>query len=185
MGDYRIFVGAFPTGALAEQIQALRHQHDPKTASITPPHVTLWGTMWRNGPPIPENETETIASLESIRSQLEPFDLILGGIESFLPRQNVIYLGVQLTEGVLAARHQLLTALGQDKHRHFTPHLTLTMRLNFEKSRALFDQFQQSEWHTQRWHVRIEQLQLMQRGESDPAWRVIHQSALHPRVHNQ
>ena len=35
MGDYRIFVGAFPTSELAERIQAVRLQHDAKTACIT------------------------------------------------------------------------------------------------------------------------------------------------------
>jgi len=40
-GDYRIFVGAFPTGDFVDRVQALRKQRDPKTARITPPHVTL------------------------------------------------------------------------------------------------------------------------------------------------
>jgi len=31
-GDYRIFVGAFRTGELAERIQAVRLRHDAKTA---------------------------------------------------------------------------------------------------------------------------------------------------------
>ena len=32
VGDYRIFVGAFATGELAERIQAVRLRHDAKTA---------------------------------------------------------------------------------------------------------------------------------------------------------
>jgi hypothetical protein len=31
-GDHRIFVGVFPTGDLAERIQAVRLRHDAKTA---------------------------------------------------------------------------------------------------------------------------------------------------------
>lgn len=42
-GDYRIFVGAFPEGELAQQIQALSQQFDPVTTRISPPHVTLAG----------------------------------------------------------------------------------------------------------------------------------------------
>ena len=60
MNDYRIFVGAFPEGDLADRIQAVRLQYDAKTARITAPHVTLAGTYWRSGPPIPENEATTI-----------------------------------------------------------------------------------------------------------------------------
>jgi hypothetical protein len=44
MNDYRIFVGAFPEGDLADRIQAVRLQHDARTARITAPHVTLAGT---------------------------------------------------------------------------------------------------------------------------------------------
>ncbi|MFN8445538.1 MAG: 2'-5' RNA ligase family protein [Caldilineaceae bacterium] len=176
--DYRIFVGAFPTGKLADQIQALRQQHDPKTAFITPPHVTLWGTVWRSGPATPENEAETIAKLETFAHQIQPFGLGLGGIASFPPGHRIIYLAVEKNEGLLAARHQLVSALGSDKHHHFTPHLTLTMRLNDQRSNALYAELLQSEWHLQRWSVPIEHLQLMQRGENDRAWRVIYRLKL-------
>src|SRR5512136_1599922 len=91
-GDYRIFVGAFPTGELAERIQAVRLQHDAKTARITAPHVTMAGTYWRSGPATPENERDTIARLQNVQGRLQPFELALGGVESFLPFNNVIYL---------------------------------------------------------------------------------------------
>ena len=58
-GDYRIFVGVFPTGDLADRVQGLREQSDPVTARITAPHVTLAGTYWHTGPATPQNETET------------------------------------------------------------------------------------------------------------------------------
>ena len=177
-GDYRIFVGAFPNGELADQIQNLRQQHDPKTAFITPPHVTLWGTIWRSGPATPENEAATIDQLEAIAQQIQPFGLGLGGIASFPPGHRVIYLAVEKNAGLLATRQQLLSALGPDKHRHFTPHLTLTMRLNDQRSNVLYEELRQSEWHQQRWSVSIEHLQLMQRGEKDPAWRMIHKLKL-------
>ena len=61
-GDYRIFVGVFPTGDLADRIQGLREQCDPVTARITAPHVTLAGTYWRTGPATPENEPSRIRS---------------------------------------------------------------------------------------------------------------------------
>jgi len=64
-GDYRIFVGAFPTGELAERIQAVRLRHDAKTARVTAPHVTVAGTYWRSGPAKPENESDTIARLQA------------------------------------------------------------------------------------------------------------------------
>ncbi len=172
--DYRIFVGAFPTGNLAERIQALRQRHDAKTARITAPHVTLAGAYWRSGPATPENEADSIARLQAARNQMQPFELVLGGVRSFLPRNSVTYLHVNPTHSLLAARRTLLKALGPDKHRRFVPHLTLTMRLSKRESRSLLAQLQGSEWHTGRWSVPIDHLWLMQREPGEPEWRYIH-----------
>ncbi len=172
--DYRIFVGAFPTGELADRIQAVRLRYDAKTARITPPHVTLAGTYWRSGPPTPENEAATIERLKAIEERLRPFEMIIGGVESFLPDTPVIYLHIEPTDGLLAVRSILLDAIGSDKHRHFAPHLTLTMRLDHAKTQALLNELRRSEWHTRRWRVLNDQLWLMQRGPGDPAWRHIY-----------
>jgi len=172
--DYRIFIGAFPTGDLAARIQALRQRHDAKTARITAPHVTLAGAYWRSGPATLENEADAIARLQAAQNQIHPFELVLGGVRSFLPRNSVTYLHVELTHGLLAARRTLLKALGPDKHRRFVPHLTLTMRLSKRETRPLLAQLQGSEWHSGRWSVLIDHLWLMQRGPGEPEWRYIH-----------
>jgi 2'-5' RNA ligase len=172
--DYRIFVGAFPTGDLADRIQALRQRHDPKTARITAPHVTLAGTYWCTGPATPEHESDTIARLQAVQDQLHPFELELGGVRSFLPTTPVIYLHAAPTAVLLAVRHTLLAALGQDKHRHFVPHLTLTMRLGEDATRSLLADLQETMWHTGRWSLSIDHLWLVQRGPADPSWRYIH-----------
>ncbi len=178
MADYRIFVGAFPEGDLADRIQAVRLQHDARTARITAPHVTLAGTYWRSGSPTPENETQTIERLLSIESQLRPFELRIGGVETFLPDTPVIYLRIEPTPELLAVRQRLLHVIGQGKQRQFTPHLTLTMRLEHSKTKTLLNQLRQTEWHTQRWSPLLDHLWLMQRGPSDPAWRYIHRIEL-------
>jgi 2'-5' RNA ligase len=173
MNDYRIFVGVFPEGDLADRIQAVRVQHDAKTALITNPHVTMAGTYWRSGLPTPENEAATIEQLRSIENQLHPFEMKMGGVETFLPDTPVIYLHIEPAPDLLAVRRVLLQAIGMDKQRHFTPHLTLTMRLDQPKTEALLPQLQQTEWQAQRWNIPIDHLWLMQRGPSDPAWRYI------------
>jgi 2'-5' RNA ligase len=175
--DYRIFVGAFPTGDLADRIQAVRLRYDAKTARITAPHVTIAGTYWRSGPPTPANEAATIERLKAIGDRLKPFEMIVGGVESFLPDTPVIYLHIEPTDGLLAARGILLDAIEPDKHRHFAPHLTLTMRLDHAKTQSLLNELRRSEWHSRRWRVLIDHLWLMQRGPGDPAWRYIHSIA--------
>jgi 2'-5' RNA ligase len=148
VSDYRIFVGAFPTGELAERIQAVRLRHDARTAHITAPHVTIAGTYWRRGPATPDNEAETIARLQAVQGRLKSFELVLGGVESFLPRVLVLYLRIEPTDGLLAARHVLLDTLGADRNPHYTPHLTLTMRLNAGRTQTLLQELRQTEWHT-------------------------------------
>lgn len=169
--DYRIFVGAFPTGQLAEQIQAVRLRYDHKTALITAPHVTLAGTYWRSGPSTAANEAATIEKLQALAGKLPAFDLNLGGIHHFDGR--VVYLGVETTAVLLQVRQTLLNLLGQDKHRQFAPHLTLAMRLNERDTQAMIHTLQQSEWQTGRFAAPIHQLCLMQRGPQDPSWRTI------------
>jgi 2'-5' RNA ligase len=178
--DYRIFVGAFPTGDLAERIQDVRQRYDPKTARITAPHVTLAGTYWRSGPPTPDHEANTIERLDAIKSQMQPFELVLGGVRTFPPRNIadrkrsiVIYLNVERTQGLLVARQALLQVLGPDKHRRFSPHLTLAMRLKGAAAQAMLSDLQDSQWDTQRWQLTIHELWLMQRGPDDPAWQAV------------
>jgi len=171
--DYRIFVGVFPIGDLADRIQAVRERHDPKTARITAPHVTLAGTYWRSCPPIPDNEAATIERLLNLQDRLPSIELILGGIETFLPEVSVLYLHVEVTSALLALREALMGALGRDKHRHFVPHLTLAMRLTEDHTRALLNDLRQTEWHTQRFTQQLDHVWLMQRGPHDPAWRYI------------
>jgi 2'-5' RNA ligase len=170
-GDYRVFVGAFPKGEIAERLQAVREQYDPQTAAITPPHVTLAGTYWRQGEPAAANEAETIHRLEQHVGQIDPFDLVLGGVRRFGHR--VVYLGVKPSDELVAARKILLKVLGPDKHRRFTPHLTLAMRISPAEMDEMVADLQVTAWESERWTVPIRELRLMLRGPEDDAWRGI------------
>jgi 2'-5' RNA ligase len=171
-GDYRIFVGAFPDGDKIAQIQQLREQIDPKTAQITPPHVTLAGTYWRVGQPTAANEAVLIKKLTALAPHLQPFSLQLGGIYTF--GQRVIYLGVLPTDEIMTIRNSLLGVMGRDKHRQLKPHLTLAMRLKGAQFSETLADLKQSEWANGRFSTPIHELRLMLRGPKDPAWRIIH-----------
>lgn len=173
-GNYRIFVGAFPTGELAEALQKTRLHADYKTACITPPHVTVVGTYWRNGPATPENEAPLIERLQALAPTLPPFSLQLGGVKFFPPRaQPVIYLGVNLTAELVTLRQQLVRVMGFDRRRDFVPHLTLAMRLQGERATQTLAALQASTWATGQWVAPIPELWLMQRGHGDAVWRKI------------
>jgi len=180
MGDYRIFVGAFPEGELAGRIQAVRQRYAPATARITAPHVTLAGTYWRSGPATAANEAEAITRLNEAVRRLQPFDLVLSGVRVFPPASKpVIYLAVGLSAELLAVRQALLAALGMDKHGgRFTPHLTLAMRLAGAQAERMLADLHGGEWDTVRICAPIRALSLMQRGPADKAWREIGKAAI-------
>jgi 2'-5' RNA ligase len=100
------------------------------------------------------------------------FSLELGGIRSFGKR--VVYLGVKPTDDLLKVRATLLRLSGRDKHRRFTPHLTLAMRLYKTETAVMIAELQGTKWENGRFTTPIHQLQLMQRGPDDPAWRTIY-----------
>ena len=172
IGDYRIFVGAFPTGELAQSLQQVREEVDGKTAKIIAPHVTLAGTYWRNGEATRAGAQGLIDKLDALSGQLNGFDLQLGGIQTFGDR--VIYLGAKPTDPMLAVRRALINAIGQDKHRRFKPHLTLALRLEQPAFDETLAQLRESEWENGRFTAPITELHLMQRGENDDVWRSIH-----------
>lgn len=171
-GDYRIFVGAFPVGEVAERIQAVREYYDWKTSQITAPHVTLAGTYWRSGPATAENEAQLIGRLREISCSSNTFSLELGGIKTF--GQRVVYLDVSKTPEITAVRQQLLDIMGPDKHKgSWTPHLTLAMRLKLPQVHQMVNELKGGEWENGRFSIPIQTLHLMQRGPQDPAWRAL------------
>jgi 2'-5' RNA ligase len=173
MSHYRIFTGAFLEGELAERVQTIRQKYDPVTARITPPHVTLAGTYWRSGPPTRENEAEAIRRLEILPGILLPFDLLLKGVRTFPGERPVVYLGVEINKGLIEARNLMLSMLGPDKHAVFKPHLTLAMRLPWERAWQMVTELQESEWNTTLHSAPIREVRLMQRGQQDKVWRCI------------
>lgn len=175
MNDYRIFAGAFLENELAERVQAIRQKYDPVTARITPPHVTLAGTYWRSGPATQENEAEVIRRLKILPGILLPFDLLLKGVRTFPGERPVVYLGVEVNQGLIEARNLLLGIFGPDKHRDFKPHLTLAMRLPWDDAWQMVNELQESEWNIQLHTAPIHGVQLMQRSPQDKAWRCIYE----------
>lgn len=169
--NYRIFVGAFPEGPAAEIIQAWRQQYDPVTARITPPHVTLWGTVWRSGPPTTENESDVIGRLTHLCTTLPSFEMTIGEVALFEPR--VVYLKAGPPSTLTSVRAELLRSLGPDKHRQFTPHLTLAMRLDSRQTRAMLADLQANKAGVGGFTCTMKALRLMQRGPDDAVWRQI------------
>jgi 2'-5' RNA ligase len=119
-----------------------------------------------------------MARLQTVQSQLRPFELRLGGVETFCSPKRVLYLAVEVTEGLLATRHKLLETLGLNDPRPFTPHLTLAKGLGQDQFEALLAQLKKTEWHMARLSIQVDQLRLMQSAVDGAAWHCIQQIGL-------
>ena len=172
LGDYRLFVGAFPTGELADRIQKIRAEARGGYVTSLEPHVTLAGTYWRNGKATRAGAQGVIDRLDRLSSTLKPFVLDMGGVYTFGKR--VIYLGVRPTEPLLAVRGRLIKVIGEDKHRRFRPHLTLAMNLEAADFAAALADFEAGELANGRFSAPINEIRLMQRAEGESSWRTIH-----------
>ncbi len=169
-GDYRIFVGIFPEGELAAEIQLLREHHDAKTAALTFPHVTLCGLFWKHGEAVAASEADTLERLTAALAPVPAFELRLGGIETF--SRDVAYIAAEPTDGMLAARQVCREVLGKDREE-FAPHMTIAMRLPKARLDACAEELRTTKWHTERFVLPVPHLCLMQRGREDRAWREI------------
>ena len=176
IGDYQLFIGAFPTGELADQIQRIRGEVDGKSITIVDPHVTVAGTYWRNGKATRAGAQGLIDRLDRLSPKLKSFELDMGGVYTFGKR--VIYLGVRPTDPLLAIRAHLVNTIGEDKHRRFRPHLTLALDLEDASFAAALAELKEGELGNGRFSAPIAELRLMQRAEGEHAWRVIHTIAL-------
>jgi 2'-5' RNA ligase len=127
---------------------------------------------------VPESEAEAIRRLQILPGILQPFDLTLSGIYTFPGERPVVYLGVEMNQGLIEARNLLLSMLGPDKHAEFKPHLTLAMRLPWEAAWEMIGDLQNSDLATRQFTAPIRELRLMQRGAADRAWRTIHRLTL-------
>ena len=134
----------------------------------------LWEVFLVNHLELSPGEADAMACLQAVQGEIRPFELMVGGVRSFLPRNPIVFLDIEPTAGLMAARQTLLQALGKDKHRSFVPHLTLTMRLGREGSQALLTRLRRSKWHMGHWSALVDHLWLMQRGPDDSAWRYIY-----------
>lgn len=170
----RIFIGAFPTGSIAADLQAIRIKYDPKTAKISSPHVTLAGIYEYSENWFLKNEEEIITKIQDICTNIPTFEIQLGGVRIFpSKRKSIVYLEVVQTPDLLTARKELLSILGPDRHTHYTPHLTLAMRITDQQAKEMQSALSNKIWDQKQKTFSVASLQLMQRFPTDASWRTI------------
>lgn len=135
-----IFVVAEMHGELAQRIEAVQREHDPRLTALWPAHITLIGSSGA-GPIVASTRVEQLkAALEPIASSTPPILLRFDAPYRF-PDRDIVVLPLS-PHGPLRELHERMKTCGLQMHRArypFTPHCTLTMYppLTRERERRL------------------------------------------------
>jgi len=127
MQNPRYALVAYVTNAVGEFVENLRKELHPDLPHL-PAHVTIL-------PPrhLRVSELSALETLEDICSQVEPFEVVLGEAETFVPVTPTVFLRVAHAAYRLRELHDRLNteALQSEEEWPYMPHLTI-VRLNTE-----------------------------------------------------
>jgi 2'-5' RNA ligase len=121
MGNLRYALVAYVNGPAGEFVENLRRELHPEL-----PHLAAHLSIL---PPRPLQGTESAAlqTLERICSEAEPFEVMLGEVETFLPKTPTVFIRVDGAASRMSDLHGRVNteALAFDEEWPYTPHLTI------------------------------------------------------------
>jgi 2'-5' RNA ligase len=115
-----LLVAHLLSGYAAMEVNALRGQFDPRTAAALAAHVTLAGAVDTDAP-LPQLE----AIIGQCAAEVEPFDLVIEGVTTFLPTTNTVYLPIRPADRLTALHDLLIARLGWHEQFPYVPHVTV------------------------------------------------------------
>lgn len=128
----RLIVAHLLSGYAAMEVNALRHHYDPEAAATLGAHVTLAGAVDTDQP-----LSELAAILAQCAAEVEPFDLVIEGVTTFLPTTSTVYLPVQPVERLTAVHDLLVARLGWQEQYPYVPHVTVAESLPPSETEAV------------------------------------------------
>ena len=153
-----------PVGEFVERIRKELHPELPHLAA----HVTVLPPRLLAGP-----ENSAIETLEEICSQVEPFEVTLGEIETFIPVTPTVFIRVVHAASRVRDLHEKLNteALQYEEEWPFMPHMTIVKmgteaqaQTAYRMARRLWAQFKGDR------SIRIEELVFV-REEEHLCWK--------------
>jgi len=122
----RYGIAVFPSKKMQDLANSLRKRYDPHYALI-PPHLTLKAPFELDESQI----KDALGKINDIAKSSSPFTLRVLKVGSFHPVNNVIYLRVQHTEGLMAVHDKLNEGnLKREEPYSFVPHITIAQNLS-------------------------------------------------------
>lgn len=121
MQNPRYALVAYVTNAVGEFVENLRQELHPELPHL-PAHVTILPPRHLQG-----SELSALETLEDICSQVEPFEVVLGEAETFVPVTPTVFLRVAHAAYRLRELHDRLNtrALQAEEEWPYMPHLTI------------------------------------------------------------
>ncbi|HZQ93308.1 MAG TPA: 2'-5' RNA ligase family protein [Terriglobales bacterium] len=149
--------------SVGQFVEDLRHQLHPDHAHL-PAHITLMPPR-----PLAGSEADAIEMTSQVCSSVEPFEVGLGDVESFVPLTPTVFIRVAHAAYRMRELHDRLNtgALAFTEPWPYMPHLTIVKSDSEQTSRHDFHLARQ------RWaayagakRVRVEQLTFVREGEN-------------------
>lgn len=140
MKEYRY--GAFyiiPPNEVMTSVDKLRYQHDPKSHSISPAHISL------SEPVLNPLTKEQLQELQEALASLKPFEIKYGPLRSFPPHPGVAYtinpedIFMQLR---LIVHSTSIFKNSSLKHKDISPHMTIAEFISVERTAQLLEELQ-------------------------------------------
>ena len=134
MATPRYALVAYVRSPVGQFVEDLRRELHPPTAALAA-HVTILPPRELTG-----TEAAAILFLEEACSQILPFDVELGGVETFLPKTPTVFIQVAKAAYRLRELHDRLSSncLGSSEEFLYIPHLTIVKMDLAQEARAAF-----------------------------------------------
>jgi 2'-5' RNA ligase len=121
-----------PAGEFVERLRQELHPDLPLLAA----HLTILPPRFLQG-----TESSALQTLDRICGQEEPFQVTLGGVETFIPRTPTVFIRVDAAATQLCALHSKLNveALQSQEEWPYSPHLTIAKMTDEKQAQAAFE----------------------------------------------
>lgn len=126
---------AYVRNALGEFVEDLRRELHPEHAHL-PAHVSVLPPR-----PLTGVESHALEMLESVCARVDPFEIEMGDVETFIPTTPTVFIRVAHAGYRLRELHDLLNRDGLEFHESlpFMPHLTIAKVSTVERAREVFE----------------------------------------------
>ena len=126
---------AYVRNALGEFVENLRRELHPEHAHL-PAHVSVLPPR-----PLTGIESSALEMLETYCSRVDPFEIEMGDVETFVPTTPTVFIRVAHAGYRLRELHDLLNRDGLKFHEPlpYMPHLTIAKVSTLERAKEVFD----------------------------------------------